>query len=165
DRVDGQRAIGRPGQAWGFMDLEANAVAQTMTERVALAALLNVASGYRVSILSAHASPDAGTGRLVRAAHDRVNRALLIGRTPYHHGARDVGAVAVDDRAEVNQQKIAALHRAIIRARMRERRARTRRHDSLEGKPATAGVTQCAFEQSRDLQFRHPGAHRLQRAA
>src|SRR6185369_11757341 len=93
----------------------------------------------------------------VGAADDVIDLALLVTRATDDDRARDVGAIAACFRAEVEQQKVAALDATRGRSRMWQRRTRTRRHDRWKGKPFTSLVTKRLLEHTGNLELRHAG--------
>src|SRR5687768_6019251 len=113
DGVVWKRCFGRPRQPRRLMHLDADPVTEAMAERIAETAVFNVAPRDRVGIPSAHAGVNRAGGALVRLPNDRVDLTLLISRLSDDEGTRHIGAVATDDGAEVDQEKVPLLHCAL----------------------------------------------------
>ncbi len=132
DRLRRQRRFRGLRQSWRFVHFESDSVAETVAERIALTALFNVLPGQCIGIPSRHPRSHVRRRVRVRAAHDVVDLALLIRRAPDHERARDVRAVATDDRTKIDEKEVSCAHLAIGSARVRQRGSRAGRDDGLE---------------------------------
>ena len=146
------------------MHLETDAMSEPVAEQLAKTAPFDVATGDRIRVTPGHAGANVLRGLLIRLANDVVYLALLVCRSANHDGPRDVGAVPLDFRAEVDEQDVAVTDLCHRGSRVRKRRPRSGRHDGRERKAFAAFVAQRALEHARDLQLGHADAHFRQRS-
>src|SRR5687767_10537036 len=150
DRDDGvvrKRRLGGPRQPWRFVYLDADPMAEAVTELVAETAVFNVAARDCVGIPPTHPCPDGSRRALVGLTNDRMDRSLLVARGTDNEGAGDVRAVASDHGPEVDQKKIPILHGALRRPCVRQRRAFAGGDDGRKRKAFAAAIAKRALEQ------------------
>src|SRR6476619_3680919 len=91
--------LGARGQARRLVDLQPDAVAEAVTELVAVAALLDDAAGDAIQLTGVRARADLREGRGLSLLDELVDGARLVVEGAGRKGARAVGAVAVHDAA------------------------------------------------------------------
>ena len=90
------------GQSWRLVNLEPESVAERVTERRAEAARRDRFARECVRVAARHPGSHRGPCPLLRVAHQLVQHPLPFRRArPHHHGAREVGAIAVHLSPEV----------------------------------------------------------------
>src|SRR5947209_1299048 len=101
-------------------------------------------------------------GRLA-PGNGAVHAALLLGRRAHDHGPRDVGAVHVVYRAEVDHDHVPALDLPLSRRVMRLRPVRTGPDDRVEGRSRGPVLLHPVHELGGDLGLRDPRADERKR--
>src|SRR5688500_15112952 len=96
-----------------LVDVAADAVAETVAEVLAESGALDDVAGDAVGLHGGDAGPEELHGRLLRLLHDLVNLLNLRTDPPDHQRAGHVGAVALVQRAPVEQQRLVALHKRL----------------------------------------------------
>src|SRR5205823_1788155 len=84
-------------------------------------------------------------------AHDVPHAAGFGTRIPDAHRAGHVGAVAVDDAPEVDDDELTRFHRSRTRASVGLRRVRARRDDRIEAVAARAATAHLHLELQREV--------------
>ena len=87
----------------------------------------------------------------LRVEHDVVQVPRIGARVAHRHGARHIGAVAVDDAAEVADDELIASDAPVTRSRVRLRAVRARRDDRVETVAARASFSHRELEREREL--------------
>src|SRR6266550_7582811 len=95
-----------------FVHFQPQPVTEAVSEGVAVPTVLNVATSQTVGILPFHSRSHGFRGDSIGVSYDLVDLALLTRGGTDHKRPRDVGAVALVLRAEIQQQKIAPLDHA-----------------------------------------------------
>src|SRR5438045_2760912 len=142
----GERTLGGASETWRFMHLETDAMSEPVAEQLAKTAPFDVATGDRIRVTPGHAGANVLRGLLIRLANDVVYLALLVCRSATHDGPRAVRAVALDFRADAEEQDVAVTDLRHRGSRVRKRRPRSGRHDGRERKAFAAFVAQRALE-------------------
>src|SRR5437660_5966306 len=133
DGADRKRIRVGLGQARRFMYFESQPVAERVAEGIAEATRLDQVARQRVGFAAGHPRPDLLAGARLRRPNQVIQRPLCVARPRADdHGAREVGAVAVDLCAEIDQQPVAGGQWPKTGTGMGERRPRARRYDRGE---------------------------------
>src|SRR3954471_9719785 len=156
DCLDGFRETRR------FVDFQPEAVTETVTERLAVAALLYVAPSQSVGFLPLHPRAYRLGGDGIGVTHYVVNIALFRGRAAHHHRAGDIRAIAFVLGTKIEEQQISRLDLARRRPRVGQLRPGPRCDYGGERKILAAFITQCVLEDSGDAQLCHARPDHLQ---
>src|SRR5687768_17961680 len=100
-----ERTFSRFGQSRRFMDFEPDTVAKAVPEQLPKTAVLNVAARYSIGIPPRHSRTHEAHSSLVCEPHHVVYFALLVVGSADNERARNVGTIAIDARAEVDEQE------------------------------------------------------------
>src|ERR1043166_2165721 len=118
-RLDRDHRAGREADLRGlreagrFVDLEADPVAQRVTERLAEARLRDEITRQGIGAPSRHPRPDPLARRDLRPPDGLVYFALAgVGRGAHHDGPGEIGAIATQLGPEIEQQPFASPDRA-----------------------------------------------------
>src|SRR5205809_2008205 len=102
DRARRQRIVVGPRKPGRFVHFEPEPVTERVAKRLAESAGRDRIARQRIRFAPAHAGAHAGARALLRLADQSVQHPLALARAcPYHHGARDVRAVAIHLSPEV----------------------------------------------------------------
>ena len=112
-----------------LVDLQPEAVARPVQEALALAGSLDHLAGLAVDLLAGHAGRHGGDGRVVGGEYHGVGLLHLGGGRRREEDAGEVGEVAVDEAAEVEQQRGGRVDRRVARLVVGERAVRARGDD------------------------------------
>ena len=115
------------------MDVDADAVAQTMVVVITITGIADDLLRKLEDIVTFHARMDSGDALLMGAAHERVQVELLLGGLAHHDGTRHIGTIIAVARAVVHQDKVALLDHAVARDGMRVGGVGTARDNGAEG--------------------------------
>ena len=142
------------------MDLEAEAVAEAVTERKAGLRELRAHGG--VDGFSRRARADERERELLRMEHGVVNGALALACMADDDRARDVGVIAFVNRAVVHRDEIAVFQNFVRRNAMWQRAAQPRRDDRCERRPFRAVRAHERLHVRRNIEFRHARLHEIE---
>src|SRR6266511_4268001 len=171
--LDGHRRSGgdptraaraHPGR---LVDLQADAVAARVAEGVAAAGGRDHLAAGLVDLGTAHPGAQRGQSRLLSAPHQLVELPLARRGAAEHHRAGHVGAVALDHRAEVEDDQVAAAQRPLARAVVRLGAVLAEGDDRVERRAVAAVAAHADLELPGDLALGHarvePAEHLGQR--
>ena len=131
-RARGQRRFGRGGKPRRLVHFQPQAVAERVAERLAKSPSRDHFAGEGIGLPARscrHAAPP--SARVLGRPDEVVDGSLpLVGAGAHYHGAGEVGTVAVDLGAEIEQQPLPGAQPPVARARVGQRRARARRRRS-----------------------------------
>src|SRR5262249_49730695 len=139
-----------------LVDLEADAVPGAVYERVAPARRGDHLATRMIDRRAVGTRAHRLTTRPLALAHDVPHMSRVGPRVADAHGAGTVGAVAVDDTTEVDDDKCARLDVAHARARVRFGRVRTRCDDRIEAVAARTAPSHLDFELQGEIAFGWP---------
>src|SRR6266700_769141 len=135
DDVAGRERVGRfAAQSRRLVHLDADAVAEAVAELLAEAGAVDHRSGGRIGVDAARARADALQPRLLALEADSVGVLQPVGQRAGCEGAGAVGAVAVDERAGIDNHGLAGLNLTLGWPAVRERPVRAAGDDGLEGR-------------------------------
>src|ERR1019366_7047981 len=103
----------------------------SVAERRAEAAGLDHAARGPVDLCAEYPGPRGGNSRGASSIDERVHLALAIARRAEHEGARDVGAVALDARPDIDEQDVALLEPPLPGMAVRASRVLADQHDRI----------------------------------
>src|SRR5260221_1846775 len=138
-RAGGQRGLGGTGEAWGLMALQPDPVAQRMAERLLVSRRRDDVPRQRVGFAPREAGPDRLASDALRPLHDLVDLPLPdIRRGADDHRTGQIGTVALELGAEIQQEPLAFSNLPRVGAGMRQGAARARGHHVLKRVPFAA---------------------------
>src|SRR5215207_2513719 len=140
-----------------LVDLQADAVAETVQEGLAVAAGDDHVPGGGVDRADVRAGRQRLPAGLLRRPDQLVDLLLPTGRLTQHQRAGHVRVVAADGGAEVELDQVAALQHPVHRPVMRHRRVRAGRHDRLERAGVRAELQHPGVQVAADLPLGAPG--------
>src|SRR6266545_5101034 len=150
-----------------LVDLQADAVAGRVAEGVAAAGLRDHLAAGPVHLGAADPGAQRGQPRLLGAPHQLVELPLARRGAAEHHRAGHVGAVALDHRAEVEDDQVAAAQRPLARAVVRLGAVLAEGDDRVERRAVAAVAAHADLELPGDLALGHarvePAEHLGQR--
>ena len=149
--------LGELAQAWVFVDLQAEAVAQAVEELVAVARGGERVAGERVRLLAVDAGMDARLADFERCQHGVVDRARVVARLAEADGACHVGAVAGDAGAHVDDDRLAEGEHAVGGRGVRQRAVGSAGDMWIEGHALGAALAHVAVDLAGDLALGHAG--------
>ena len=133
------RARDGPRQPRLFVHIQPQPVPGAVPERLAKARLLQHRAGRAIDGRRLDTRPDGRDGCLLRGQNGGVKTANLLARRPNRHRPREVGAVSVQNAAEVQHHQVARLEPAIAGAVVRQRGVGPGRDDCFKRGPLVAG--------------------------
>jgi len=129
-----------------------------MAEVLAVARADDRISGHGVGVACRDARMDRRQRHFLRRAHELIDLVRLVVDLPHGHCARAVRAVAVDDRAHVDQQELAGAHGPVGGAVMWQGAVRTGGNDGRKRRVVGAQLAHPLMGVQHDLPLR-PSHH------
>src|SRR4051812_13538183 len=157
--LDGDRHTGgqctdaRRGEAGRLVDLQADAVAETVCEVLAVPRLRDHLPRRGVHIGHLGAGHDGTDPGRLGGVHEFVDLSLPVRGLAEDEGAGHVGVVAVDGRAEVHLDEVAALELGVRRLVVRDRRVRAGGDDGGEAGLGRAVLQHPVLQVTGDFQL------------
>ena len=135
------------------MDLETDSVTGRVRERVGPSGVGDHVARCAIDVGAGHVGRDQRAACLLTREHHAVEMTRIGARIAERDRARHVGAVAVDDAAEVAHDELVAADDAIRRPRVRLGAVGAGRDDRIEAVAARAALAHRELELERELPF------------
>src|SRR5262249_51766458 len=141
-----------------LVPIEAEAVAQTMGEELAISRVFDHLARGAVDIFAGSSGPEGLDAGDLGAVHDVADLSELVGRRAETDRAGDIGCVPVDSAAEVDQARIAFAEAPLSGRAVRKARGRSKLH---EPPAANSQLDELFFENALHVALGHSRAHPL----
>ena len=132
DVADAERISACPGDSRRLMDVETNPVPGSMGERLGPTRLSDDRTGSSVNIAGSYPLTHCRDAGFIGGGDDFEHSLACVVNFTNRDGTSHVGAVPVDDAAEIEDHEVAFLKAPIGRARMRHGSVGARGDDCLE---------------------------------